>query len=249
MTTETLREPHMCAIHGTVMPNQFFCRDCSKEADEKNDLERAIAVMQARLNSTRVPSRYHDNRLNDFVTETPAQESVMDTVRNYIWNFPDSFCRGRCLSFIGGVGTGKTLLASAMLQTLVGIAFPTERKNEYSPPGRIYRAKYVTAPELVRQVRDTWTKDAKVTTTEVIQSFAGTDLLVIDEVGAGVGTASELSLLAEIVDLRYQARRPTIAISNLGRPGLIAALGEPGVDRLRDNGGDLCLFNWGSYRK
>jgi hypothetical protein len=59
---------------------------------------------------------------------------------------------------------------------------------------------------------------------------------------------SELALLAEIVDMRFQSSLPMIAITNLGRKGLLDTLGEPGVDRLRSRDGQLCLFDWPSWR-
>jgi DNA replication protein DnaC len=250
MTTAIVRESTVCDIHGTTTPKPYMCWNCWKEEqDKKLDLEQAIDFVRGRLNSTDVPPRYHDKTLKDFVTETPAQAGVLDIVQDYVWNFPANFARGRCLTFLGGIGTGKTLLASAALQTLVSIVFPAAKKEEDNHPGRIYYARYVTASGIIRRVRDTLAKEASTTTTAVIESYANVNLLVIDEIGAGAGTVSELSLLAEIVDLRYQRSSPTIAISNLGREGLIVALGEPGVDRLRDNDSQLCLFNWPSLRK
>ena len=75
------------------------------------------------------------------------------------------------------------------------------------------------------------------------------DLLIIDEVGAQAGTDSERGHLLEVIDLRYQAELPTIVISNCGRDGLTHSLGERAVDRLRDHGGLLCVFDWPRYRK
>ena len=42
---------------------------------------------------------------------------------------------------------------------------------------------------------------------------------------------------------------PTIVISNIGINELGRYLGDRGVDRLRENGGGVLVFDWESYRK
>jgi DNA replication protein DnaC len=172
--------------------------------------------------------------------------------KDFIWSFPEHYAAGRCRTFCGNVGTGKTSLACAMAQTLVNIGFLL-RGNRDPHDGwfvdNFYSARYTTASEIVRKIRDTWGTGAKTSTTEVIEKFARVDLLVIDEIGAQAGTDNERSLLYEVIDERYQAMRSTIAISNCDRKGLTTVLGERTLDRLRDRGGLVCVFDWESFRK
>lgn len=107
---DDLLETRVCTIHGLVTVSKHQrCPQCLQAEWEQFDLEKAIGGVQERLHSTRVPERYRDKTLEDFEVNTPAQKLVLDAARAYIWNFPDNFSRGRSLTFVGGVGTGKTL--------------------------------------------------------------------------------------------------------------------------------------------
>lgn len=85
------------------------------------------------------------------------------------------------------------------------------------------------------------------------------DLLILDEVGVQFGSDTERLLLFDILNERYERRRPTILMSNLalddaeegGRvvPGIKSYLGERVFDRLREDGGQSVVFDWPSHRK
>ena len=47
---------------------------------------------------------------------------------------------------------------------------------------------------------------------------------------------------------RYLQLKPTVIISNLGAQDIKQAIGEPAFDRLREGGGKVVSFDWGSYR-
>jgi DNA replication protein DnaC len=184
MTPENLPDqPRVCDIHGTVMEymlKKYWCQDCMDEARkqerEQFDRERAMQQIRQRLTRTHVPPRYHGTTLANFVVETPAQQLVLDSVRNYIWNFPNNYSSGRCLIFMGGVGTGKTLLASAALQTLANIEFRKSKRRDGDDSGYFFLPEYVTVPTLIRKIRDTWRADAEDSTSNVINHYAGVHL-------------------------------------------------------------------------
>ncbi|EDH5493481.1 AAA family ATPase, partial [Salmonella enterica subsp. enterica serovar Java] len=78
--------------------------------------------------------------------------------------------------------------------------------------------------------------------------FASLDLLIIDEVGVQFGSASELAILQEIVNVRYENVLPTILISNLTFEQLKDTIGERIVDRVTNGGRNRLAFNWESFR-
>jgi DNA replication protein DnaC len=43
--------------------------------------------------------------------------------------------------------------------------------------------------------------------------------------------------------------KPTVVISNLAKEALGEFIGERSIDRLRENGGRLVVFDWASYRR
>jgi hypothetical protein len=49
-------------------------------------------------------------------------------------------------------------------------------------------------------------------------------------------------------DVRYQAKRCSLMISNRNKPELIERIGEPSIDRLAECGATLA-FTWQSYRQ
>jgi DNA replication protein DnaC len=238
-----------CDIHGPFVTETRFdllagCPKCRDERLEGADREHAFSEARRRLDSTCVPLRFREKTLESFKAYTPAQENVLGVARDYVYRFPVHYGDGRCLVLSGNIGTGKTLLASAIIQSLINVEF-FSRKQAHSTI--IYRAKYTTATEIIRRIRDTW--GTKTSTTTVMEGFANVDLLIIDEIGAQTGTDNERALLFELIDLRYQTALPTVVITNCDREGLTKALGERAVDRLRDNGGLLCIFDWESWRK
>jgi DNA replication protein DnaC len=68
-------------------------------------------------------------------------------------------------------------------------------------------------------------------------------------VGVQFGSDTEKLMLFDILNERYERRRPTILMSNLPRDEVSAYLGERVFDRLREDGGQFISFTWESYRK
>jgi DNA replication protein DnaC len=105
----------------------------------------------------------------------------------------------------------------------------------------------VTVREFIRAVRDTWRRTSERSESEVIDEFAGFDILVVDEIGVQVGTENEQNILFELLDTRYRAMRPTLLVSNENTEGLRAFLGERLIDRVRE-GGRIIPMSWPSWR-
>ena len=97
-------------------------------------------------------------------------------------------------------------------------------------------------------MRETY-NGGKKTETQVLESYASPALLVLDEIGATSGSDHERQMLFELVNQRYEARRPTLLVSNLNAEEVRAFLGERIMDRLRDGGGKMLRMDWESFRK
>lgn len=76
----------------------------------------------------------------------------------------------------------------------------------------------------------------------------GLDLLILDEIGAQLGTDWERLMLFKIINERYKQVLPTILISNLDRGQLSDYLGARIVDRMSEGGGTTLTLDWESYR-
>lgn len=163
-----------------------------------------------------------------------AKARVLDICRSYSQSFPERYQKGQSLILSGNVGTGKTHLASAMIQSIV---------REH-----MACAVITTAAEIARVVRASFAKGAGYTELDVLEELASVDLLVIDEVGVQSSSDFAPGLMHEVIDRRYQKVVPTIVVTNQLPEALPRFLGDRAVDRLRQGGGRLLSFTWSSAR-
>ncbi len=74
------------------------------------------------------------------------------------------------------------------------------------------------------------------------------DLLILDEVGVQFGSDTEKLILFDVLNERYERRRPTILMTNLTLEEVADFLGDRIIDRLREDGGEFIPFDWESHR-
>ena len=135
---------------------------------------------------------------------------------------------------LGSPGTGKTHLACAVAAEVI-------RRHRMS-------AVYSTVSEAVRRIKDNWTTRER-TESEILDLFATPSLLVLDEIGMGWGSDTELLYLFEIINARYQAKRPTVIAGNIAREQVRKCMGDRVADRLNEAGCRTVIFEWDSARK
>jgi DNA replication protein DnaC len=129
-----------------------------------------------------------------FRPSNAEQARAQQVAREFALKYPQS--RGYILS--GPVGTGKTHLLSATLKHLaleVGA-----------------RVAYVEISLLYAQIRRGF-QDGR-SGGEIIQPLSQVDVLAIDELGKGRGSAFELDTLDELIARRYNAGRVTLFATN-----------------------------------
>ncbi len=118
---------------------------------------------------------------------------------------------------IGVPGVGKTHMLCAAVNAVID---------------RGYSARYMTAAELIREIRGTWGHKGP-SEDEVIRAMIGVRLLAIDELGVQYGTDSEKYLMHAVIDGRMREKRPTIYGSNVPFADLAPVVGERVHDRMR----------------
>lgn len=186
---------------------------------------------QGLVKAAQIPLRFRGKGFDDHEAGNNGQRFALSVARDYAQAFRDHLTAGRCLVFGGKPGTGKTHLGCAITDAV-------------ARQGR--SAQYTTVTELIRCIRSTW-GDSAQDENSVLRRFASLDLLVLDEVGLQFGTDAEVMQLTEVLDLRYRALKPSLIMSNCTASELGKYLGERGVDRLRENGGKVVLFDWASH--
>jgi DNA replication protein DnaC len=238
----------VCEKHGVYESKNYFgsiWSKCLKCGEERAEVERQQVELEMRkqkrerweskLGAAAIPERFRDRTLDTYIAKTPEQEKALSFARDYALTFNDVMKTGRSALFIGKPGTGKTHLA-------VGIALRIMGAENRS-------ALFTTVQRAIRRVKDTWTKESSETESQAIAALAYPDLLILDEVGVQFGSEFEKQVLFDVLNDRYEKRKPVILLSNLDAKEVAGYLGERIADRLREDGGKVIVFNWESHRK
>jgi DNA replication protein DnaC len=225
-SVEWLNDKHMVIDHCTKCAEEE--RAAEEEEARKKTQEHNEKLRKSDLIERGVSPRYLDITLST-ITPTQEQGSVYSALSDYLAQASE-----RSLILAGTVGTGKTFLAQALAQDL-------------SRAGKRFR--FSTARQIIRDIRRTWKRDSTATEDDVIGYYVRPDYLFIDEVGIQYGTDSEQIAMFDIINGRYENKRPTILITNLDINGLKDIMGDRIIDRLRQDGGEMLAFNWSSLRK
>lgn len=236
-----------CDQHGEFEARNFLgrvwskCPECAREEDAKRkEAEEAEARRlrrlrwESKIGAAGIPERFHTRTLDTFEAETPAQERALEFARDYATNFAQVLKTGRCALFVGRPGTGKTHLAVGIGLRIMGAENRT--------------VLFTTVMRAIRRVKDSWAKDSTETESQAIAALTYPDLLILDEVGVQFGSDFERNIMFDVLNERYEKRRPTILLSNLSKDELVGFLGERVFDRMREDGGKFIPFDWDSHR-
>ena len=128
----------------------------------------------------------------------------------------------------GGVGCGKTYLAMAFLNEQTKTAEYIRGDGSCAPFWCLDDIEYVISKKLFDTIRKQFSKDVAVSqeAKNDVFVYTKTKLLIIDELGLGYGTESELIELTDLLDARWKNGLPTVFLSNLDMKGLANYLGD-----------------------
>lgn len=243
-------ENNVCNKHGAYIDEGVMvggrvifrrCPTCHKEYQRSAEEAKAVAEaarkveLSKRLHeSSLIPKRFKARSFDNFIASNEGQAKALATAKAYAESWEQMHERGAGLIFSGKAGTGKTHLACAIANSVIDLAVP---------------AKFTTVTNMMRVIKETYSKDSDDSESKVLQRLSDVPLLVLDEAGMDYGTDFNKTLLFEVLNSRYENVNPTIILTNLDATALKEYLGERVVDRMRDGGGKLVTFNWESQRK
>lgn len=210
------------------------CPKCVEEKEE-TDTQRlqditlkTNAKKNANLDNAMIAPRFRDKTLENFEDSSPGHNKAIKTANWFLNNLDDT----TGLLMVGNPGTGKNHLASAII---------TEAVKRHGKT-----ALFTETLKVIRAIKESWRRDGAVES-EVLKSFVEPDILVIDEIGVQFGSDTERMYLTEIINDRYNYKKPTILIGNVKIEELGGIIGERPLDRFRE-GGRVIIFNWESHR-
>lgn len=189
-----------------VTPNDVQICSCLK----KRQLGR-------RLNKASIPPRYKNKSLDSFKVDVDSRRLALRQVRRFVQEFEAaSECPG--LFLYGAPGTGKTHLAIGALKELI----------EAGHSGLFYNM--VTLMEHYRkQAAGSLAREDE----ERLERMINTDILVIDDLGAGRLTDFIQERMYALIDHRYANNQCLIVTSNLGLRKLEEQVTYPVLSRVR----------------
>jgi len=221
----------------------YLCEHCVKEIEEKKADELAEvsgAEYASRkekhdlfmISKSGVSKRNEKASLHGIEPCNDKQVQAVGVAKS----IAEKICAGGIapnLIICGGVGTGKTLIGSALVCDLIRA-------------GRT--AIMSTVMTIIRDYRATWKSDCDYSEAQYIKKMTKAELLVIDEIGVQYGSDSEKLFLFDVIDGRYQNQLPTVLLSNLNVDGIRDCIGARCLDRLREDGGKAIGFDGPSLR-
>ena len=242
----------VCEKHGsftrkeTLTPVGWFaslggeCPKC-RESRKKEEAEELKAKKEfnrrqktkSLLEASGIPGKYNHG-LDSWVPNCQRSRNVAESAKEYAKAWERVSLKGTSLIFTGGVGTGKTHLACSIAHEIIHVFQST--------------AKYLTFSELCDRVKDTFRKNAEESESATKRELSNYDLLIMDEMGVQHFSEFETLLLNQVINSRYNVGKPTILVSNLNVSELKEAVGERIIDRMKENGGRVLVFDWGSRR-
>lgn len=140
--------------------------------------------------------------------------------------------KGAIIPLVGTRGSGKTQLSVEAIRYVTG---------------RGHQAVYIKAMGFFLDIRDAM-RDKDRGEKEAIKRFVVPRLLVIDAMEVRGETDFENRILDYVIDLRYDAGKDTILISNQKREEFKNSLGLSIVSRVREMG-EVVECNWQSFRE
>lgn len=256
-----------CDIHGEtdhwrVGDNKPTCKQCEAEAraqKTRENKQKLGEVYKRIMNENGVSPTAKD------FTDWQFDDAQMDRQKNII-SVLENLAEKIALSgnqlkngklpnilLIGGTGSGKTMLATALVKAVYRKAVLIDMKNEVDAyKANNHCAKLVKSRDITEMAKATW-GNYNESEHELIKYFSRFPLLVIDDLGdsdAASGAdanAKDRGRIADIFDKRYQ-KLPTVITTNLDKDGVAAHLGDRAWDRLQENI-VIIRCDWGSYRQ
>jgi DNA replication protein DnaC len=188
------------------------CQRCVE--DDRADEAQKVAAEAVAKCVEKLPVRYRE------ASTTNAQ------IRSWARQFHNDPRHAPSLLLLGPTGTGKTFQAFAALKAAVGVAWPNRVGVMRSP-----RWQALTYADLCASMRP---RGRDYDTEQVLKSYLETDLLFIDDLGAGKVSEAVEEVTYRLINGRYNDMRPSIFTSNLSLPDLKLAIGDRVASRLNE---------------
>lgn len=225
-------------VMGKVFEGRIECV-CVTERKEKERAEhiqkgRKI-IRHAKRKCAGLSTRAMNQRFENFTPDNGQQEAY-----NACVTFAEQYAAGKNdgtgLLLIGGVGCGKTHLATAVINKAIDLLEIPDNDAEHAATGLDSGYGYsgidfIGTIALLDQLRSAY--DGKKNPDQIMGIYQKAKLLVLDDLGAEKPTEWALDRLFSLIDYRYNECLPTIITTNADIKELGNRPGGRICDRIR----------------
>lgn len=203
-----------------------------RERKTRNVAGRFKKIRQRILAENGIGRKYRDITLND-ITAIKGQESAYNEATDFLKRFSaDRNTKG--FGLFGGVGSGKTYIAAALVNQICNIRIDNfteyEKEEAYFGRGLVPTpARFISCIELLESLKSD---------SGIIRKYKIAKLLIIDDLGTARITEWADEKLFEIIDYRYSQELPIIFTTNVTPAELKDKMDKRTIDRLKE----MCNF-------
>lgn len=164
------------------------------------------------FNQSRLGKRFKTASFEKFQTGDDSIE-IFNIIKDFAYNFKNKY-KEKSIIMYGKTGTGKTLLASSVVNHLI--------QNNIS-------AIFVVVPDMLTQIRNSFGNHDFINEKKILEGLSDCELLVMDDLGSEhhkekEGWAAEK--LYQIVNSRYNNLKSTIFTTNCTMEELYHKIGH-----------------------
>ncbi|WP_038342281.1 ATP-binding protein [Acinetobacter sp. A47] len=226
-----------CEIHKERMisvSGRDFCKTCAMNAYKRAQDEHFQSVNQMvrekHFAGAMLPDRHESSGFKNYSVGNIGQKNAKGQCHAFAKDFNAGIKRN--LIMVGRTGTGKTHLACAIARNILD-------QRSY--------VRYTTSEDMANEIANAWTKTDDSEASAVFR-FTDYDLLIIDEYGLHDQHESRLQLVHKVLYSRYDAKKPTVLISNWTEAQLKESLGDRLWSRFQHDGLTVVECNWADER-
>lgn len=211
-----------------------FCKTCALKSVEQAQIDHHQAVNQMvrekHFAGAMLPDRHLESGFKNYIVQNQGQKNAKAQCQSFAKDFNAGDKRN--LIMVGRTGTGKTHLSCAIARNVLD-------QRSY--------ARYTTSEDMANEIANAWIK-ADDSEASAVWRFTDYDLLIIDEYGLHDQHESRLQLVHKVLYSRYDAKKPTVLISNWTEAQLKESLGDRLWSRFQHDGLTVVECNWTDAR-
>ena len=210
-------------VEGLLRDSEKNSQDNTK-SPQSSGTSPLLTLPNPRIDSACMPARHKAMKFADATGD--EWKAMFESAKVLIGN-------GAMVVLLGTRGSGKTQLGCMLLR--------------YAAIKMDKSVLYTKAMNVFMEIKGSYS-DKDMSEKQVVSNFCKPQVLLIDALEEKSESAWENRILSHIIDMRYDAKKDTILISNDSKSKFAESSGASIVDRVFETG-NVFECNWDSFRR